>query len=202
METKLLNIQGKEQGTVALPEAFFGKKPSATLLHEVITAFLSNQRSGTADVKTRSEVSGTGKKPWKQKGTGRARHGSMRSPIWRHGGVAFGPTPRSFRIDLPAAKRKLGLAHALSSKFISDSIIVVDNFDIKEPKTKLVAGALKTLDAGKKPLIVSSRDTTLNTAARNIAGVAQMVPSDLNAYVVLNCSKIIFTKEALEKLGK
>ena len=136
METKLLNIQGKEQGKVNLPEALFGVKPNPTFLHEVITAFLANQRSGTADVKTRAEVSGTGKKPWKQKGTGRARHGSMRSPIWRHGGVAFGPTPHSFRIDLPVAKRRLALAHALSSKYNSDSIIILDNFDIKEAKTK------------------------------------------------------------------
>ena len=202
METKLLNIQGKEQGTVALPEAVFGQKPNPTFLHEVITAFLANPRAGSADVKTRAEVSGTGKKPWKQKGTGRARHGSMRSPIWRHGGVAFGPTPRSFRQDLPAAKRKLALAHALSAKFIADSIVVLDNFDIKEPKTKAVATVLKTLEAGKKPLIVSSRDGKLETAGRNIAGVLQMVPADLNAYVVLNSSKVIFTKEALEKMVK
>lgn len=202
METKLLNIQGKEQGTIALPEELFGKKANPTFLHEVITAFLANQRAGSADVKTRAEVSGTGKKPWKQKGTGRARHGSMRSPIWRHGGVAFGPTPRSFRQDLPAAKRKLALAQALSAKLTSDSIVVLDNFDIKEPKTKEVCQVLKVLDAGKKPLIVSSRDTKLNTAARNIAGVLQMVPADLNAYVVLNSSKVIFTKEALEKMVK
>ncbi len=202
METKLLNIQGKEQGKVTLPEELFGKKPNPTFLHEVITAFLANQRAGSADVKTRAEVSGTGKKPWKQKGTGRARHGSMRSPIWRHGGVAFGPTPRSFRQDLPAAKRKLALAYALSAKFIDDSIVVLDNFDIKEPKTKAVATVLKTLEAGKKPLIVSSRDGKLETAGRNIAGVLQMVPADLNAYVVLNSSKVIFTKEALEKMVK
>lgn len=202
METKLLNIQGKEQGKVALPEELFGKKPNPTFLHEVITAFLANQRAGSADVKTRAEVSGTGKKPWKQKGTGRARHGSMRSPIWRHGGVAFGPTPRSFRQDLPAAKRKLALAHALSAKFIADSIVVLDNFDITEPKTKAVATVLKTLEAGKKPLIVSSRDGKLETAGRNIAGVLQMAPADLNAYVVLNSSKVIFTKEALEKMVK
>ena len=202
METKLLNIQGKEQGKVALPEELFGKKPNPTFLHEVITAFLANQRAGSADVKTRAEVSGTGKKPWKQKGTGRARHGSMRSPIWRHGGVAFGPTPRSFRQDLPAAKRKLALAYALSAKFIDDSIVVLDNFDIKEPKTKAVSTVLKTLEAGKKPLIVSSRDSKLETAGRNIAGVLQMVPADLNAYVVLNSSKVIFTKEALEKMVK
>ena len=202
METKLLNIQGKEQGTVTLPEALFGVKPNPTFLHEVITAFLANQRSGTADVKTRAEVSGTGKKPWKQKGTGRARHGSMRSPIWRHGGVAFGPTPHSFRIDLPVAKRRLALAHALSSKYNSDSIIILDNFDIKEAKTKSVSNVLKTLDAGKKPLIVSSKDAKLDQASRNIEGLNKMVPSDLNAYAVLNSTKVIITKEALEKMSK
>lgn len=201
METKLLNIQGKEQGTVTLPEALFGKKPNPTFLHEVITAFLANQRAGTADVKTRGEVSGTGKKPWKQKGTGRARHGSMRTPIWRHGGVAFGPTPRSFRQDLPAAKRRLALAQALTAKLNSDSVVVLDNFNIKDAKTKAVAEVLKTLGAGKKPLIVSLADANLERAGRNIAGVVQMVPSDLNAYVVLNCSKVIFTKEALEKMA-
>ena len=202
METKLLNIQGKEQGKVNLPEALFGVKPNPTFLHEVITAFLANQRSGTADVKTRSEVSGTGKKPWKQKGTGRARHGSMRSPIWRHGGVAFGPTPHSFRIDLPVAKRRLALAHALSSKYNSDSIVILDNFDIKEAKTKIVSDVLKTLDAGKKPLIVSSKDAKLDQASRNIAGLNKMVPSDLNAYAVLNSTKVIITKEALDKMSK
>ena len=202
METKLLNIKGKEQGKVNLPEALFGVKPNPTFLHEVITAFLANQRSGTADVKTRAEVSGTGKKPWKQKGTGRARHGSMRSPIWRHGGVAFGPTPHSFRIDLPVAKRRLALAHALSSKYNSDSIIILDNFDIKEAKTKMVADVLKTLEAGKKPLIVSSKDAKLDQASRNIAGLNKMVPSDLNAYAVLNSTKVIITKEALDKMSK
>lgn len=202
METKLLNIKGKEQGKVNLPEALFGVKPNPTFLHEVITAFLANQRSGTADVKTRAEVSGTGKKPWKQKGTGRARHGSMRSPIWRHGGVAFGPTPHSFRIDLPVAKKRLALAHALSSKYNSDSIIILDNFDIKEAKTKMVADVLKTLEAGKKPLIVSSKDAKLDQASRNIEGLNKMVPSDLNAYAVLNSTKVIITKEALDKMSK
>lgn len=202
METKLLNIQGKEQGTVALPEAVFGQKPNPTFLHEVITAFLANQRAGSADVKTRSEVSGTGKKPWKQKGTGRARHGSMRSPIWRHGGVAFGPTPRSFRQNIPASKRRLALAQALSAKLVSADILVVDSFEVKETKTKAVSGILKALKAGKKPLIVSSRNENLNVASRNIKGVSHMVPADLNAYAVLNSSKVIFTKEALEKMAK
>jgi len=202
METKLLNIQGKEQGKVTLPETLFGKKPNPTFLHEVITAFLANQRAGSADVKTRAEVSGTGKKPWKQKGTGRARHGSMRSPIWRKGGVAFGPTPRSFRVELPASKRRLALAQALSAKFIEDNIIVLDNFDIKEPKTKEVTAALKALSAGRKPLIVSASDAKLSKAAGNIAGLTQMVPADLNAYAVLNSSKVIITKAALDTMGK
>ena len=202
METKLLNTKGQEVGKVNLPESLFGVKPNPTFLHEVITAFLSNQRSGTADVKTRAEVSGTGKKPWKQKGTGRARHGSMRSPIWRHGGVAFGPTPRSFRIDLPAAKRRLALAQALTSKYTSDNVLVLEKFDLKDAKTKAVAEVLKTLEAGKKPLLVTSKDAKLDLASRNIAGLNKMVPTDLNAYVVLNSTKVIFTKEAIEKLAK
>ena len=116
METKVLDIKGKEKGTVALPDSLFAVKANPTFLHEVITAFLANQRSGTADVKTRSEVSGTGKKPWKQKGTGRARQGSLRAVQFRHGGIAFGPTPHSYRQDLPAAKRRTALAKALSTK--------------------------------------------------------------------------------------
>jgi large subunit ribosomal protein L4 len=126
----------------------------------------------------------------------------MRSPIWRHGGVAFGPTPRSFRIALPAAKRRLGLAHALSAKFTDGNIVVVDSFEIKESKTKEVAAALKALSAGRKPLIVAARDAKLLQAGRNIAGASQSVPADLNAYAVLNSSKVIFTKEALEKMNK
>ena len=169
-------------------------------MHEVITAFLANQRSGTADVKTRSEVSGTGKKPWKQKGTGRARQGSLRAVQFRHGGIAFGPTPHSYRQELPAAKRRTALAMALSTKLAEGNLVVLESLTLKEPKTKAVAQVLKTLDAGKKPLIVSLADANLEKAGRNIAGVLQMVPADLNAYVVLNCSKVIFTKEALEKM--
>ncbi|MBQ2312693.1 MAG: 50S ribosomal protein L4, partial [Elusimicrobiaceae bacterium] len=124
------------------------------------------------------------------------------SPIWRHGGVAFGPTPRSFRIDLPAAKRRLALAQALTSKYTSDNVLVLENFDLKEAKTKAVAEVLKTLSAGKKPLLVTSKDAKLDLASRNIAGLNKMVPTDLNAYVVLNSTKVIFTKEAIEKLAK
>lgn len=201
METKVLDIKGKEQGTCVLPESLFAVKPNPTFLHEVITAFLANQRSGTADVKTRSEVSGTGKKPWKQKGTGRARQGSLRSPHFRHGGVAFGPTPHSYRQDLPAAKRRAGLAQALSSKYSEGSIIILDTLPVKEPKTQAFVEILNVLEAGRKPLLLANySDQNTKLASRNITGLLHMQAEDINAYVVLNSSKIILTKETLQTL--
>ncbi|WP_424245691.1 large subunit ribosomal protein L4 [Elusimicrobium posterum] len=200
METKVFNIQGKEEGTIALPEVLFSAKPNPTFLHEVVTAFLANQRSGTADVKTRAEVSGTGKKPWKQKGTGRARHGSMRSPIWRHGGVAFGPTPRSFRQDLPVQKRRAALAQALSAKYAEGNVVVLNDAGVTEIKTKSFASALGSMGAGRKPLVLttSNTDSKVSLSMRNISGVSLMPATDINAYVVLNSSKVIITKEALD----
>ena len=203
METKLLNIQGKEQGKVNLPEALFGVKPNPTFLHEVITAFLANQRSGTADVKTRAEVSGTGKKPWKQKGTGRARQGSLRAVQFRHGGVAWGPTPHSYRQDLPATKRRTALAMALSTKLEEGNIVVLDSLKFKEAKTKAFAEMLETLSAGRKPLVLDNfADANAALACRNVEGLTHMQTQDINAYVVLNSSKVIFTKDAVTKLSE
>ena len=199
METKVLDIKGKEQGSINLPDSLFGVKANPTFLHEVITAFLANQRSGTADVKTRSEVSGTGKKPWKQKGTGRARQGSLRAPQFRHGGVAFGPTPHSYRQDLPVAKRRAAVAQSLSAKFAEGNIVVLDNLTFKDAKTKAFADMLHVLSAGRKPLVLADLD---NTASRNIAGLTQLAPKDTNAYAVLNSSKVILTKEAVDTLAK
>ncbi len=204
METKVLNMTGKEAGNITLADNVFAAKVKPTFLHEVVTAYLGNQRSGTADVKTRSEVSGTGKKPWKQKGTGRARHGSMRSPIWRHGGVAFGPTPRSFRVDLPAAKRKAALAQALSAKMAEGNVIVLESLSVKEAKTKSLVSILEALKADRKPLLVTSSydDKNLFLAARNIEDLSLFNASDLHAYAVLNSGKIIITKEAAEAISK
>ena len=202
METKVLDIKGKEQGSINLPDNLFAVKPNPTFLHEVITAFLANQRSGTADVKTRAEVSGTGKKPWKQKGTGRARQGSLRAPQFRHGGVAFGPTPHSFRQDLPVAKRRAAVAQSLSAKFAEGSIVVLDNLTFKEAKTKAFADMLNVLSAGRKPLVLADLDNTTRLASRNIAGLTQLAPKDTNAYAVLNSSKVILTKEAVDTLAK
>ena len=202
METKVLDIKGKEQGSINLPDSLFGVKANPTFLHEVITAFLANQRSGTADVKTRAEVSGTGKKPWKQKGTGRARQGSLRAPQFRHGGVAFGPTPHSFRQDLPVAKRRAAVAQSLSAKFAEGNIVVLDNLTFKEAKTKAFADMLNVLAAGRKPLVLADLDNTTRLASRNIAGLTQLAPKDTNAYAVLNSSKVIFTKDAVDTLAK
>ncbi len=202
METKVLDIKGKEQGSINLPDSLFGVKANPTFLHEVITAFLANQRSGTADVKTRSEVSGTGKKPWKQKGTGRARQGSLRAPQFRHGGVAFGPTPHSFRQDLPVAKRRAAVAQSLSAKFAEGNIVVLNNLTFKEAKTKAFADMLHVIAAGRKPLVLADLDNTTRLASRNIAGLTQLAPKDTNAYAVLNSSKVILTKEAVETLAK
>lgn len=199
METKILNIQGKEEGTFNLPEALFSVKPNPGFLHEVVTAYLANQRSGSADVKTRAEVSGTGKKIWKQKGTGRARHGDARAPIFRHGGVAFGPTPRSFRQNLPVAKRRAALAQALSSKFAEGNVVVLETLKLDNPKTKELAGILANLSAGRKPLIVTAdyKDGNLALSARNIANLSMCAAKDLNTYSVLNSSKVIVLKDAV-----
>ena len=201
METKVLDIKGKEKGTCALPESLFGVKANPTFLHEVITAFLANQRRGTADVKTRSEVSGTGKKPWKQKGTGRARQGSLRAVQFRHGGIAFGPTPHSYRQYLPAAKRRTALAMALSAKLAEGNFVVLDSLKLKEPKTKVFAEIMTTLSAGRKPLVMDNfADENAALACRNVAGLTHLAPQDANAYVVLNSSKVIVTKDAVETL--
>jgi len=204
METKVLDMKGAEAGSVSLNEAVFGAKVKPTFLHEVVTSYLGNQRRGTADVKTRSEVSGTGKKPWKQKGTGRARHGSMRSPIWRKGGVAFGPTPRSFRTELPAAKRKAALAQALSSKYAEGNVIVLDGLKVEEAKTKNLVNVLEALKADRKPLLVvpAYGDEKLFLAARNIADLSMCSAADLHAYAVLDSGKVLITKEAVEALNR
>lgn len=201
METKVLDIKGKEKGTIALPDSLFGVKANPTFLHEVVTAFLANQRRGTADVKTRSEVSGTGKKPWKQKGTGRARQGSLRAVQFRHGGIAFGPTPHSYRQYLPVAKRRAALAMALSSKLAEGNLVVLDSLKLKEPKTKTFAEIMDVLSAGRKPLVMDNfADENAALACRNVEGLTHLAAQDINAYVVLNSTKVILTKDAVEKL--
>ncbi|MBI3298033.1 MAG: 50S ribosomal protein L4 [Elusimicrobia bacterium] len=202
MEAKILNLKGAEVGSLKLPENVFGVKPQPTLLHEVTTIHQCNQRQGDANTKTRAEVSGGGKKPWKQKGTGRARHGSTRSPIWRHGGVAWGPRTHSYRLGIPRQKARLGLAQALSASLADGRLVVVDAIALDGAKTKQVAELLKAVKAGKSSLIVvDQHDASLVRAARNVAGVKVSLASHLNAYDVLACRTLIMTKGAIEKLA-
>ena len=145
MQAQLLNVKGAEVGKVELPDAVFGRRPSPEFLHEYVTVYLANQRRGTANTKTRAEVSGSGKKPWKQKHTGRARAGSFRSPLWRHGGITFGPRAGKVRLSFPRRKAALALSQALSAKYAEGSIVFVENLALEEAKTKAAVQLLKLL---------------------------------------------------------
>jgi len=199
MEANIYNIKGEKTGTASLPENIFNAKINVPLMHEVVTWYLANWRQGTHSAKTRAEVSGSGKKPWKQKGTGRARAGSIRSPLWRHGGVIFAKKPREFSYSMPKKKVHLALLSALSSKAKDGSIMVLDELKITTPKTKSVAEIIKNLKLKKKVLLISKRDKTLNMSSRNIANLFLHDVTDLTTYDVLNVEKILFTKESLDR---
>jgi len=203
-EAKVLNLKGEEVGAVDLPQEVFGAQPSPTFLHEVVTQHLDNRRSWTANTKTRSEVSGGGRKPWRQKHTGRARAGSIRSPLWRKGGVVFGPRyiPRDLkRLDMPRRKHRQALAQALSARAAGDGLRVIEALALDGAKTRQVAELLKALGAGNRSLLViDQHDRNLAVASRNIAGLKVRLAEHLNAYEVLRCHKLILTKAALEKI--
>ncbi len=197
MEAILYNSVGEEKGKVNLP-AIFSTKVNIPLLHEVVTAYLANRRKGCASTKTRGEVSGGGRKPWRQKGTGRARAGSIRSPLWRHGGIVFGPKPRDYRQDLPKKKLKKALACALAAK--ADVIKVLENLEIVEPKTKKIIEILKKIGINSEEtvFVLEKIEDNLRLASRNITYLNLVERRNLNAYDVLNCKNLIFTLEALK----
>ena len=168
METKLLNLKGEEVGKVALPETLFAVKPDPCFIHEVMKHYLANKHRGTACTKTRSEVSGGGKKPWKQKGTGRARAGSTRSPIWRKGGVVFGPKPRSFRQYLPVQKLRQALIEALSARAADGAVLVVENLALEAAKTSSLNSLRKGLGDKSILFVTDKMDKNFKTAARNL----------------------------------
>lgn len=202
MEATLKNVKGEEVGKVGLPAAVFGVKPSPELLHEFVTIYEFNQRQFDANTKSKAEVSGSGKKPWKQKHTGRARAGTKRSPLWRHGGIAFGPRAKSVRLSLPRQKARQALAQALAARHADGGIVFVDALSFPETKTKLVAQALSTLGCDRGALIVLDQsDKKLSLASRNIPGVEVRLAGDLNAWSVLRSRRLVLTRPALEKLG-
>lgn len=202
MKIKIYSQNGKEKGDqdFNLREDF--KKVSPQVIHDAITAYRAAQRSGTACTKTVAEVAGSGKKPWRQKGTGRARAGLARSPVWRKGGVVFGPKPRDYTKAIPKAVKKLAFEQALSTRVKEGDVIVLDSFDVSTAKTKDFVGILKSLKVeGRTLLIHESPTENLRRASRNISWVDTAPANSVNTYQLLNCNKIILTRTALEKLA-
>lgn len=197
----LYNVNGKQVGDIDLKDDIFGAEINEAILHDVVIMQLANRRQGTADTKTRAEVSGGGKKPWRQKGTGRARAGSSRSPIWRTGGIVFGPHPRSYKYNMPKKIRRLAIKSALSSKVQNGSIIVLDELTLQQPKTKEMVEILNNLNIDRKALVVTAGvDTNVVKSARNIPGVTPTFASGLNVYDILNHDKLVITKDAVSKV--
>ncbi|TYP50308.1 50S ribosomal protein L4 [Thermosediminibacter litoriperuensis] len=197
----LYNMQGQQVGEVELSDSVFGVEVKPEVMHQVVLSYLANQRVGTAYTKTRAEVRGGGRKPWRQKGTGRARHGSIRSPLWRKGGIVFGPKPRSFRYTLPKKLKRFALKSALSAKVKDNEIIVLDRLTMETPKTKEMVKVLSNLKAGTKSLIVlDAPDVNVVKSARNIPGVTTTTVNTLNAYDILNHDKLIMTVDAVKRV--
>jgi len=195
------NKEGATVGEINLSDAVFGVEVNPGLLHEVVQMYLANQRQGTADTKTRAEVSGGGRKPWRQKGTGRARQGSIRSPLWRKGGVVFGPHPREYGWTMPKKARRAALRQALSAKVKNGELIVVDSFELEAPKTREVVTLLKNLNVeGRAFIVTAEENTNIYKSARNIPGVRANAARNLNVYEVLAASKLVFTQDAVAKV--
>ncbi len=195
------DMTGKQTGTMELSDVVFGIAPNATVLHSAVVNYLANQRQGTQSTLTRSEVSGGGKKPWRQKGTGHARQGSTRAPHWTHGGIALGPKPRSYNYVLPKKVRRLALKSAFSSKVLAGEMLVLDSLTMDEIKTKTVATMLTALEAKKKVLLVlPEKNDTVILSARNIPGVKTALVNTLNVYDILNCDTFIVVKDAVAQI--
>ncbi|ART74671.1 50S ribosomal protein L4 [Sutcliffiella horikoshii] len=197
----LYNQAGANVGEVELADAVFGIEPNNSVLFDAIVMQRASQRQGTAKVKGRSEVAGGGRKPWRQKGTGRARQGSIRSPQWRGGGIVFGPTPRSYSYKLPKKVRRLAIKSALSSKVLENELLVLEGLAFDAPKTKEMTSVLKGLEINRKALIVTAdADENVALSARNIPGVTVVTVTGVNVLDVVNHDKVIFTKDAVQKL--
>lgn len=192
---------GKKVSDIALSDAIFAITPNASAMHLCVVAYLANQRQGTQSTLTRAEVRGGGKKPWRQKGSGRARQGSIRSPQWTHGGIALGPKPREYGKTVNKKVRRLAMKSALSSKVAAEGLIVLDSLEMNEIKTKEVVSVLKALETGKKVLIVlPEKNETVYRSARNIKGVKTTLVSTLNVYDILNCDSLVVLKDAVSKI--
>lgn len=194
------DIEGNKTGEIELSSEVFGLDVKPEILHLSVVNYLSSQRKGTASTKTRAEVRGGGRKPWRQKGTGRARAGSIRSPLWVGGGIIFGPKPRNYSYSIPKKVKRLAIKGALSSKVKNGEFVVLDEFKLKEPKTKELVKILGNFKVKKPLLLIDENDGILKRIARNIKNVKVYSPLQINTYALLNCDKIITTKDAVLKI--
>ncbi len=198
---KTVNMAGNETGEINLSDEVFGAKVNGAVLHAAVRAYLANQRQGTQSTLTRSEVSGGGKKPWRQKGTGRARQGSIRSPQWIHGGIALGPKPRDYRITLNKKVRQSALRSAMSDKVAGGNMVVIDAITTGEYKTKVMIKMLKAVGVTRKALVVlPEKDEKVLKSISNIPGIKTAYVNTLNTYDILNCDKFIVARDAALKI--
>lgn len=197
----VVDMEGKQVGSIDLSESVFGIEPNAAVMHQMVVNYLANQRHGTQSALTRAEVSGGGRKPWRQKGTGRARQGSTRSPQWTHGGIVFAPKPRSYRFTVNKKVRRLAMKSAFSAKAMDKEIIIVDSIAMTEYKTKKIAAMLQAIGAEKKVLIVLPENNSMIVkSASNIPGVKTAQVNTLNVYDILNAGTLVIAKDAVSKI--
>jgi len=197
----VFDMRGTQVGEIDLNDKVFGIEPNEAVMQQFVKMQLANKRQGTASTKTRAEVRGGGKKPWKQKGTGRARVGSSRNPVWRGGGIVFGPKPRDYSYTLPRKVRRLALKSALSSKMKDSNIIVVDFLAFEEPKTKLMLETLESLNAAEKTLVVTADgDVNVYKSARNIPGVKSLRADYINVFDILKYDTLLMTRDAVARV--
>ncbi|AUM97262.1 MULTISPECIES: 50S ribosomal protein L4 [Clostridium] len=196
----LFNQNGEKVGDLQLADSVFGVEVNTYAMHQVVKALLANKRQGTQSAKTRAEVSGGGIKPWRQKGTGRARQGSIRAPQWIHGGIVFAPKPRDYRMSIPKSMKKVAIKSALTSKVNEKLMVVVDDIKLETPKTKEVVKMLNAFDAKKTLIITNNAEENVYKSARNIEGVQIIPVNNINVYDILKYDKVVITKDAVSKI--
>ena len=200
-QVQVYNQEGRKTSKLELADSVFGIEPNADAMHLAVVSYLANQRQGTQSTLTRSEVSGGGAKPWRQKGTGRARQGSTRSPQWTHGGIALGPKPRKYKVELNKKVKRLAMKSALSTKVADEEMMVVNKIELDSIKTKAIVEMLAKLKAAKKTLIVTDGvDEVIYKSARNIEGVKVVTVNTLCVYDILNCDSFVVLKDAAKKI--
>lgn len=196
----LFNQEGKQVGDIQLNNNVFGVEVNTDAMHQVVVALLANKRQGTQSAKTRAEVRGGGIKPWRQKGTGRARQGSIRAPQWIKGGIVFAPKPRDYRVSVPKSMRRVAMKSALTSKVQDNQMVVLESLSFEAPKTKQMVEVLKAFDAKKTLIVTGESNEVLYKSARNIADVQIMPVNNINVYDLLKFEKLIITKDAVSKI--